>query len=240
MFFIECFVNIRPDFSVSDAAPLNFSGFGEARSFRIETAKWAELKRTADVMVAVLLLPLVLPILMPILLLVALDGGRPIFCHRRVGRHGRPFVCYKVRTMSVDAEEQLAALLQQDSRALGEWENCFKLRDDPRITLLGRFLRRTSLDELPQILNVLKGEMSFIGPRPVVAGELTRYGQGAAAYFACRPGISGLWQVNGRSDTTYEERVAYDVRYAREWSPALDAAILLRTFPAVFRSRGSC
>jgi undecaprenyl-phosphate galactose phosphotransferase len=133
----------------------------------------------------------------------------------------------------------LRALLNNDELARAEWEAYFKLKDDPRVTRLGRFLRRTSLDELPQLWNVLKGEMSFVGPRPIIQEELPRYGERAAAYLACAPGISGLWQVSGRNDISYEERTLLDERYAREWTLAFDLWILLRTLPVVLGARGS-
>ena len=188
---------------------------------------------------ALLLAPLISLVSLPICLLVALEGGSPVYRHLRVGRDGRSFYCYKIRTMALDADVQLKALLDSNHLAREEWSEQFKLKKDPRVTRLGHFLRKTSLDELPQLWNVLKGEMSFVGPRPIIPDELERYGEHAAAYFACSPGISGLWQISGRNDASYEERVLLDERYANEWTLALDAKILLRTVPVVLKTRGS-
>jgi lipopolysaccharide/colanic/teichoic acid biosynthesis glycosyltransferase len=142
--------------------------------------------------------------------------------------------------MVLDADKRLAKLLAEDPAAAEEWAVRRKLPADPRITGIGRFLRATSLDELPQLLNVLRGDMSLVGPRPVVREELElNYGPAAAVYCATRPGITGLWQVSGRSDTTYAERITLDTRYVREWSLGLDLLILLRTVPAVLKRRGA-
>jgi exopolysaccharide production protein ExoY len=205
----------------------------------IAAPKAMRLKRVLDLVLGLLLLPFVLLILAPVCLLVMLDGGRPVYRHLRLGRGGCTFYCYKVRTMVPDAEAQLKALLDSNHLAREEWSERFKLKRDPRVTRLGQFLRKTSLDELPQLWNVLRGEMSFIGPRPIIPDELERYGDRATAYLACAPGISGLWQVSGRNDASYEQRVLLDERYAREWTFALDAQILLRTLPVVLRARGS-
>lgn len=207
--------------------------------FAISSSAAIYLKRWLDLVAALLLAPLVLLLIAPICLLVMLDGGKPIYRHLRIGRGGRIFHCYKIRSMTPDAEARLKTLLETNDPAREEWEGQFKLKDDPRITRLGRFLRRTSLDELPQLWNVMRGEMSFIGPRPIVPDELEKYGEFAPAYLACLPGISGLWQVNGRNDTTYEARVAFDTRYAREWSLLLDVRIVLKTLPVVLKARGS-
>ena len=197
------------------------------------------LKRGVDLFLSLLLAPLVLLIAVPLCLMVMMEGGAPVYRHLRVGRGGRSFYCYKFRTMMVDADARLKDLLDSNHLAREEWSERFKLRNDPRVTRLGHFLRRTSLDELPQLWNVLSGDMSFIGPRPVICDELEKYGDDVAAYLACRPGISGLWQVNGRNDTSYEQRVAYDLQYARDWSLWLDLHILLKTFPVVLKARGS-
>jgi lipopolysaccharide/colanic/teichoic acid biosynthesis glycosyltransferase len=139
----------------------------------------------------------------------------------------------------LDAEAQLKALFESNHLVREEWSERFKLKKDPRVTRLGYFLRKASLDELPQLWNVLKGEMSFIGPRPITPDELQRYGEYASAYLACYPGISGLWQISGRNDASYEERVLMDERYARDWTLALELGILLRTLPVVLKARGS-
>lgn len=164
------------------------------------------------------------------------DGGPAIYGHERVGANGRMFRCYKFRTMVVDGDAVLAAHLAADPEAAHEWAATRKLRSDPRVTRIGRFLRRASLDELPQFFNVLSGEMSCVGPRPVVAAELTRYGENAADYLSVKPGITGLWQVSGRSNLSYAERVELDALYVRRWSLWLDILILTKTIPAVLRT----
>jgi lipopolysaccharide/colanic/teichoic acid biosynthesis glycosyltransferase len=180
----------------------------------------------------------------PLMVLTALaiyvyDGGPPLFAHRRVGREGRGFRCLKFRSMAVDAESRLERLLASDPAARREWEADHKLRRDPRVTPLGRILRKTSLDELPQLINVLRGEMNLVGPRPVVQAEACKYGHRFVHYCAVRPGITGLWQVSGRNNTSYGRRVALDVLYTRRKSLRLDLAILLRTVPAVLMRDGS-
>jgi exopolysaccharide production protein ExoY len=167
------------------------------------------------------------------------DGGPVVFAHRRIGRDGRHFRCLKFRSMAVDAEERLAELLARDPQARDEWERDHKLRNDPRVTKLGAFLRKSSLDELPQLVNVLKGEMSLVGPRPIVDAEAPKYGRRFRHYCAVKPGITGLWQVSGRNDTSYRARVAMDCVYAARRNALLDARIMLATIPAVLLSRGS-
>ena len=181
---------------------------------------------------------------LPVLAMVAVavfaqDRGPVIFAHTRIGRNGQLFRCYKFRSMRVDAEARLSEVLQADPAAREEWARSHKLRCDPRVTPLGDFLRRSSLDELPQFFNVIRGEMSLVGPRPIVEAERVRYGRRFQAYCAVKPGITGLWQVCGRNDITYRARVALDAYYARKKSPALDLYILLMTVPCVLRSRGS-
>jgi len=187
---------------------------------------------------------LALVFLAPIMLCVALavymqDGGAVVFAHRRIGRHGRHFHCLKFRSMAVDAEARLQQLLASDPVARAEWEKDHKLRNDPRVTRLGAFLRKTSLDELPQLFNVLRGEMSLVGPRPIVDGEVAKYGRRFEQYCAVKPGITGLWQVSGRNDTTYRARVAMDCIYARRRNVGMDAFIIAATVPAVLTRRGS-
>lgn len=165
---------------------------------------------------------------------VVSSPGSALFRHRRVGCNGQTFACLKFRTMVPDATERLHRLLESDPTAAAEWTATRKLRRDPRVTFVGALLRKSSLDELPQLFNVLRGDMSIVGPRPVVEEELIRYRHNVAAYLACRPGITGLWQVSGRSTTTYTRRVACDTFYARNWSVALDVKIMLATLPAVF------
>ncbi|MBW8269872.1 sugar transferase [Caldovatus sp. SYSU G05006] len=198
------------------------------------------LKRALDVAGAAALLVVLAVPLAVIALLVRADGGPVLFAHRRVGKGGVPFNCLKFRTMVPDAEARLAALLEADPEARAEWEATRKLRRDPRITWIGRFLRASSLDELPQLVNVLRGEMSLVGPRPVPAAELAAcYGAAAEHYRSVRPGITGPWQVSGRNDTSYAHRVALDVAYATRPSLREDLRILLRTPAAVLLRRGA-
>lgn len=183
-------------------------------------------------------------IISPLLLLIAAgiyfdSPGPVIFKHIRIGKNGKAFGCYKFRTMCMDADKKLAELLANDTAARAEWERDFKLKDDPRVTKVGKFLRKTSLDELPQIFNVLKGEMSLVGPRPVVEAELEKYGEYLDDYLMVRPGITGMWQVNGRSDTTYEERVHMDSWYVRNWSIWIDIMLLWRTVRSVIKCEGA-
>lgn len=180
----------------------------------------------------------------PILLFIAVwiykdSPGPVIFKHQRIGKDGKPFPCYKFRSMCIDAKEKLAELLATDPEARAEWEKDFKLKNDPRITKSGAFLRKTSLDELPQIFNVLKGEMSLVGPRPIIHEELERYGEYVNDYLAVKPGITGMWQVSGRSDIDYEERVMLDRWYVRNWSVWTDIVILYKTFDVVLRKKGA-
>jgi exopolysaccharide production protein ExoY len=198
-------------------------------------------KRVIDVVGASLFLILLAPVLVVVAVMVGLDGGQILYTHRRVGRGGQHFNCLKFRTMCADADLALAALLERDEALRQEWLATRKLRDDPRVTRVGRILRMASLDELPQLLNVLNGEMSLVGPRPVLQQELdTFYGPAAFYYLSVRPGITGLWQVNGRSDTDYKERVMLDVQYAKEISLRSDFWILMRTAAVVLKCRGAC
>ena len=197
-------------------------------------------KRALDVIGAGLGLVLLAPFFLVVALLVRADGGPAFFAHQRVGRGGKLFGCLKFRSMVVDSQARLEALLANDPAARAEWEATRKLKHDPRITRIGRFLRSTSLDELPQLINVLRGEMSLVGPRPVQEAEIDRYyGASAAHYMAVRPGITGLWQVSGRSETSYESRVALDVSYVSRPSMLADLSILLRTPVAVLSRRGA-
>ncbi|MFC2966688.1 sugar transferase [Acidimangrovimonas pyrenivorans] len=168
------------------------------------------------------------------------EGGPILFAHERIGLNGRRFRCLKFRTMVPDARERLEALLAADPVARREWEQTQKLTDDPRISCLGDTLRRTSLDELPQLFNVLRGEMSLVGPRPIVEDEQHHYGENFREYLSVRPGLTGLWQVSGRSNTTYPERVAMDVEYVRNHSLWSDLRILLRTVRVVLFRDGAC
>jgi exopolysaccharide production protein ExoY len=198
------------------------------------------LKRSLDLFLAIAALIFLAPLFLVIALMIKLSDGGPIFYrHTRCGRGGLPFACYKFRTMRVNADEHLRDVLKNDAGLAEEWAHHQKLKKDPRITKFGLFLRKTSLDELPQIFNILLGDMSVIGPRPVTFEELPRYGRSLIYYSAARPGITGLWQVSGRNDTTYEERIAFDTQYVKQWSMKKDISILLRTVPVVLLAKGA-
>ncbi|WP_325269016.1 sugar transferase [Phenylobacterium sp.] len=198
------------------------------------------LTEAMSILVALVALIFLAPVMIAVAIAVfAQDGGPILFAHRRIGQDGRHFYCLKFRTMTVDAERRLADLLANDPQARAEWEKDHKLRRDPRVTRLGAFLRRSSLDELPQLFNVLRGDMSLVGPRPIVDAEIAKYGRRFRHYCAVKPGITGLWQVSGRSETAYRTRVALDCVYARERNLFLDSYIILATVPAVLSRRGS-
>ncbi len=198
------------------------------------------LKRVMDLILAITVLVLASPLLIVIYaLLKVFDPGPAVFSQLRVGRDGRMFTVYKFRTMPLDAAERLENLLATDPTAAAEWAEFQKLRKDPRVTLIGSFLRKSSLDELPQLLNIIRGEMSVIGPRPVTSAEIHRYGADYPYYVAVRPGVLGLWQVKGRNRLTYAERVSYDVQYVKTWSIWQDLRILFWAIPAVLLARGA-
>lgn len=195
-------------------------------------------KRGFDLAISFFLLPVALVVAVPIACLVALDGGNPIYGHTRVGWKGRLFRCYKFRTMNTEADSALERILEHDEMARQQWLDRFKLENDPRVTSLGRWLRKTYLDEIPQIWNVLRGDMSWVGPRPIVPAELGKYGGFQSAYLRCRPGVSGVWQIKRRNGTSYEQRVDYDVEYTRRWSAARDLAIIFLTIPRILFAGG--
>lgn len=198
------------------------------------------LKRTFDVVLTLLGLPVVIPLCLVLAVLIWIDHPGPIFfAHYRIGKNGVTFPCYKFRSMIPNAQDVLEKYLQENPEAREEWESDFKLKNDPRVTKLGAFLRRTSLDEFPQLLNVLKGEMSLVGPRPIVKEEIEKYGEYIQDYYLVSPGITGMWQVSGRSDTTYEERVSMDSWYVRNWSVWIDVMYLLKTFGVVIKGKGA-
>jgi exopolysaccharide production protein ExoY len=185
-----------------------------------------------------------MPIFAPLILLVAIviwlqRDGPVLFYQTRIGFDGKPFACLKFRSMVAYSKERFDQYLEDNPSAKLEWLATYKLRNDPRITPFGRFLRKSSLDELPQLFNILRGDMSFVGPRPIVAGEISYYGEMIVYYKSARPGLTGLWQVSGRSKTSYEDRVAFDVTYVKTWTPFADVAIVLNTIPAVLLSKGS-
>lgn len=197
------------------------------------------IKRTVDILGALLLAVVFSPLIVTVALLLWRQGGPVIYRHRRVGRGGVMFECLKFRTMVPNADQVLRNLLEAHPELKREWVQDHKLRDDPRITGVGRFLRRTSLDELPQLWNVLRGEMSLVGPRPIVREELLRYGRNVRDYLAAKPGITGLWQVTGRNDTEYRRRVVLDTYYVRNQNLLLDIYILFKTALVVLGRTGA-
>jgi Undecaprenyl-phosphate galactose phosphotransferase WbaP len=198
-------------------------------------------KRQFDVALALLMILLLWPAMLIVCLLIkALNGGPILFKQQRLGMGGRMFDCLKFRSMVPNADEALLDYLAKEPGARQEWEQNHKLLRDPRVTRLGQFLRKTSLDELPQLFNVLVGDMSLVGPRPIVAAEVVHYSEKIQLYLAVRPGVTGLWQVSGRSKCSYAERVALDTYYVEKWSFQLDMEILAKTIPAVLSQTGSC
>lgn len=197
-------------------------------------------KRLFDISAALAGLIVLLPLFLIVMFLVKLsDGGSVFYGHKRIGRNGREFYCLKFRTMVRNGDEVLNSYLSSHPAAWKEWSETRKLQQDPRITPVGAVLRKLSLDELPQLLNILRGDMSVVGPRPVVRSELAYYGPSAPIYLLSRPGLTGLWQVSGRNNVSYAARVEFDRQYVENWSLASDFVIIARTIPAVCLSRGS-
>ena len=198
------------------------------------------VKRGIDIAIAASALVMGLPIFLAVALLVRLTSPGPVFyCQTRIGRYCRPFRAWKFRTMHAQGDAMLAGYLERFPAFRAEWERDHKLRNDPRVTWIGRFLRRTSLDELPQFWNVLCGEMSVVGPRPIVMDEVSRYGEVFRLYASVKPGITGLWQTSGRNDVTYGERVMLDEFYVRHWSPWLDMYIIAKTVLVLLNHDGA-
>ena len=195
--------------------------------------------RALDILGALSGLILTAPIMLVVSILIMRDGGSAFFSQIRVGQQGRGFSCFKLRSMASDAEARLQTLLENDPNAAAEWAEARKLKDDPRITKLGHFIRKTSIDELPQLWNVLKGDMSLVGPRPIVPDELSMYGKDAAGYLSVRPGLTGLWQVSGRSDCDYETRIALDIEWTETRTIASYLEIIFKTVPAVLAKDGA-
>lgn len=192
-----------------------------------------------DVIGATLIIIIISPLLLYISKKVKQDGGAAIYGHERIGKDGKPFKCLKFRSMVTNSKEVLEELLANNPDAKAEWDETFKLKNDPRITKIGHFLRKTSLDELPQLFNVLKGEMSLVGPRPIITAELERYNEEVDYYLLSKPGMTGLWQVSGRSDVDYETRVYLDAWYVKNWSMWNDIAILFKTIGVVIKKDGA-
>nr|HAL7249470.1 undecaprenyl-phosphate galactose phosphotransferase WbaP [Escherichia coli] len=220
-----------------DSTDMSFIFSHEVMIFRVQQnlAKWSSrtLKRLFDIIASIAIIILLSPVLLYISRLVKKDGGPAIYGHERIGQDGKPFKCLKFRSMVTNSKDVLNELLQNDPEAKREWDTTFKLKNDPRITKIGAVLRRTSLDELPQLFNVLKGEMSLVGPRPIITAELERYNEEVDYYLLSKPGMTGLWQVSGRSDVDYETRVYLDAWYVKNWSMWNDIAILFKTVGVV-------
>lgn len=199
------------------------------------------LKRAFDIGFSLLVLTLLSPIYLLVAAAIKLNSkGKVFYAHERIGRGGKIFRCYKFRTMYQNADVRLKELLQKRPYLRHEWETNFKLKSDPRITPIGRFLRKTSLDELPQFWNALKGDLSVVGPRPVVQEEIVKYfGVKAYKILSIRPGITGMWQVSGRNDITYETRIALDEQYVDTQSFLLDLKIILKTIPCILSAKGA-
>lgn len=206
----------------------------------VNCLRYRLVKRAVDLLLVVLAMPLVLPLLLFLAILIKLTSPGPVFYrHVRVGQHGHPFCLWKLRTMLVESEVILSRYFEENPEAKKQWLRQYKLQKDPRVTSLGRFLRKTSLDELPQLLNVLRGEMSLVGPRPVIDAEILRYGGGVELCLAAKPGLTGLWQVRGRGNVRYELRVSYDLEYVSTWSLGRDLLLIIRTIPAIWSAEGA-
>lgn len=197
------------------------------------------IKRSVDIVLSSVGLVILAPLFVWLAVKIRQDGGKAIYEHKRIGQNGKIFSCLKFRTMVLNSEEVLQNLLRNDPLAKAEWERDFKLKDDPRITPIGYFLRRTSLDELPQLWNVLKGDMSLVGPRPVVKEELARYHDEVEYYLMAKPGMTGLWQVSGRNDVDYAKRVYFDTWYVKNWSLWNDVVILFKTMTILITKKGA-
>jgi len=226
-----------------DSTDMAFIFSHEVMIFRVQQnlAKWSSriMKRLFDLVASLSIILILSPLLIYICIKVKKDGGYAIYGHERVGKDGQPFKCLKFRSMVVNSTEVLEQLLASNPSAKAEWEANFKLKDDPRITQIGGFLRRTSLDELPQLFNVVKGEMSLVGPRPIITEELERYNEEVDYYLLSKPGMTGLWQVSGRSDVDYDTRVYFDAWYVKNWSMWNDIAILFKTIGVVLNRDGA-
>ena len=198
------------------------------------------VKRFLDIFIILLFSPLLLPVFLILMILVKCTSKGPIFYgHPRVGKNGKMFKCWKFRSMDIRSQEMLAEILATDPVRAEEWERERKFQDDPRVTKFGKILRKTSLDELPQLINILVGDMSFIGPRPVTDEEMDKYGEYRDYVLSVLPGLSGMWQVSGRSETSYDERIYFDTYYIQNWSIWLDFWIIIKTFWVVIKGKGA-
>ncbi|MEO0073521.1 MAG: sugar transferase [candidate division WOR-3 bacterium] len=249
-------VDLRTEYLVSRLAQEYFVDFIGVRSFTMSAYLLGphprhvspysldgisrRLKRVIDLLISGIALVILSPLFLAVAAWIKLDSPGPVFYrHRRLGRNMRPFWLYKFRTMHQDADKRLQDILASDPEKRREFEQNFKLKDDPRVTRCGRFLRRFSIDELPQFFNIIAGQMSLVGPRPIVEKEIDYYRDYSLLLFRVPPGATGLWQVSGRTDTTYQQRVELDTRYVREWTLLLDIQIILKTFPAILGRRGA-
>lgn len=203
------------------------------------TTTQAPIKRIFDFFLAIFLCIFLSPFFLLFILIVKLDGGVAFYGHERIGKNGQKFKCLKFRSMASNSQELLQQLLASDPLAYEEWNSTYKLKNDPRITKIGHFLRTSSLDEMPQLINIIKGEMSFVGPRPVTQEELPRYKDNVIYYLHVTPGLTGLWQVSGRNDVDYDTRVALDIRYIQNWSFFQDLKILAKTVHVVLFRKGA-
>jgi len=219
----------------------DFGGvLGLTTSNKLKMAWNLWIKRFVDLTIVIVGGLLILPFLLLIALLIKLSSPGPVlYGHKRLGTNGKHFTAYKFRSMVIDSQERLQKLFESDPEIKKEWDKNHKLQNDPRVTAIGRFLRRTSIDEFPQLLNILKGEMSLVGPRPIVDEEVSKYGEDFGWIFSVKPGLTGMWQVSGRSETDYTARVLYDTYYLQSWSVWLDIWILFMTFGAVIRGKGA-
>ena len=213
-------------------------GFSSTHNLTFKTNLF--VKRFIDIFLIVLFSPLLIPLFIILMFLTKVTSKGPIFYgHKRVGKNGVEFKCWKFRSMCIDADKKLDEILANNPEMRAEWEKERKFQNDPRVTKFGKFLRKTSLDELPQLINILIGQMSFVGPRPVTEPELERYGEFKDYVLSVTPGLSGMWQTSGRSDTEYEERIALDTSYIQNWSVWLDIWILIKTVYVVLKGRGA-
>jgi len=213
-------------------------GFASTHNLTKKTNRFA--KRAIDIALLIVSFPLVLPLCIVVAIIIKITSPGPVFYgHLRVGKNGKPLKCWKFRSMCKDADKKLDALLAQNPDMREQWERERKFVDDPRVTPFGKFIRKTSIDELPQFWNILAGEMSFIGPRPVTKGELVKYGSQADYILSVTPGLSGMWQTSGRSDTEYEERITLDTYYIQNWSVWLDIWLIIKTVWIVFKRKGA-
>lgn len=217
------------------------ASLGSLQSGAIARSRHVSLpvQRVLDCIICLVAAPFAVAAGVIIALLIRLDGGPALYSQRRIGLRGRPFDCLKFRSMVPNADERLDDVLALDPAARAEWDSYQKLAEDPRITPIGKLIRATSLDELPQLINVCRGEMSIVGPRPIMTDQIALYGENFQEYCLLRPGITGLWQVAGRNNCTFAERIRFDMEYARTWSVLKDIQIILLTIPAVLARKGA-